>query len=149
MFQRSTPAAARPLFFESSFTLEEIEKEGISINKVLAKTVGLYRMDKSGLMFIKPDAEHAMAANKQYGILLNNWLLAYYPPAVHAVMTLDPITKQSVFKSNHVAAFPVLVNLTTGAWTTELDTPFAHNSPAKELLSQLHQFYGDAVPAPA
>jgi arylsulfatase A-like enzyme len=149
LFQRPAPRVARPLFFESSFTLEEIEKEGISINKVLAKTVGLYRMDKSGLMFIKSDAEHAMAANKQYGILLNNWLLAYYPPAIHAYMTLDPLTKQSAFKTNHVPAFPVLVNLTTGAWTTELDTPFAQNSPAKELLSQLHEFYGDAVPAPA
>jgi arylsulfatase A-like enzyme len=147
LFQQNTPLA-RPFFFESSFTLEEIEKEGISINKVLAKTVDLYRMDKqSGLVFLKPDAENAMSANKQYAILLNNWLLAYYPVAQHAYMELDPHTRQALFKTNNIAAFPVLVNLITGAWTTELNTPFAQNSPAKELLSQLHDFYGNAVPA--
>ncbi len=147
-YDQATPPA-RPLFLESSFTLEEIEKEGISINKVLAKTVDLYRMDKhSGLVFIKGNAERAMAANKQYAILLGNWLLAYYPVTEHQSLVFDKITQQMVFKKNIIPAFPVLVNLKTGAWTTELSTPFAQNSPARDLLAQLHDFYGDAVNLP-
>jgi hypothetical protein len=148
-FFNQTYPLARALFFESSFTLEEIEKEGISINKVLAKAVNLYRMDPhTGLLFFKNSAEHAMSINKQYAILQNNWLLAYYPPTEHPALVLDRLTNQMIVKKNSIPAFQVLVNLKTGAWTTEFSTPFAQNSPVKELAAQLHDFYGNAVSLP-
>jgi arylsulfatase A-like enzyme len=136
----------RPLFLESSFTMEEIEKKGISVNKVLAKAVNLYRLDKhTGLLFIKKDAEAAMDSNKQFAILADDWLLAYYPEAQHTGLVLDKPKQQMILQRSIVPPYTVLVNLKTGAWTTELDSQFAQNSPAKDLLSQLRNFYGDAI----
>ena len=137
--------ATRPLFFESSFTLEEIEKSGISVDKVLAKAIHLYRMDKQGLIFIKPDAEQAMAANKQYAILLGDWMLAFYPASERTSPAVEASTKNMIFKNNVAPAFMVLMNLKTGKWTTELDTDFAKNAPLDELQQQLLNFYGQVV----
>jgi hypothetical protein len=136
--------SARPLFFESSFTLEEIEKSGISLNKVLAKTIQLYRMDKHGLIFIKPNAEQAMVTNKQFAILQGDWMLAYYPAAEHLDSHFDPSNKL-IFKKNIIPPFMVLANVKTGKWTTELTTPFAQNAPTDQLMQQLHNFYGQVV----
>jgi hypothetical protein len=46
------------------------------------------------------------------------------------------------FKYYIFPAYEVLVNLQTGQWTTELNSPFATQSPAKFLKTQLQNFYG-------
>jgi arylsulfatase A-like enzyme len=135
----------RPLFFESSFTLEEIEKEGISVDKVLAKTVKLYRMDpKSGLVFIKKEAERGMNKNKQEGIIQGNWLLAQYPESTRWELLHDN-SKGINHQARIEPAYMVLVNLKTRDWTMELDSAFAKTAPLESLKEQLYGFYGKEI----
>ncbi len=135
----------RPLFLESSFTLEEIEKEGISAAKVLEKTAKLYRMDpKTGLVFIKRDAERGMNQNKQQAILQGDWLLAHLPEAAknRLVATKNGST---LYEAYIIPPRFVLINMKTKNWTLELDTHFAHTAPLQSLKNQLDKFYGAEV----
>jgi arylsulfatase A-like enzyme len=136
----------RPLFFETSFTIEEIEKEGISVDKVLAKTVQLYRMDpKTGLIFIKKDAEQSMDKNKQEAIMQGDWLLAQYPESIRTELSHNTNSVDSSYQIHAEPPYMVLVNLKTGQWTMELDNAFAKTAPLKSLKDQLYTFYGSEI----
>jgi hypothetical protein len=145
------PQSERPLFWESSFTLEEIEKQGISVEKVLAKTVKLYRMDpQSGLIFIKKDAEQGMGKNKQEAIIQGDWLLAQFPESARTEVIYTEPSQEGALHTRIEPRYMVLVNLKTGDWTLELDNAFARTAPLKSLREQLYAFYGaEIVPLPA
>jgi arylsulfatase A-like enzyme len=145
-FTSNTKIIPRTLYLESSFTLEEIEKEGISVSKVLEKTVKLYRMDKNtGLLFLKKNAIDGMTKNKQLAVMQGNWLLAHYPTSERPRMVFDPVTKNMTIKEVQQPARFVLVNLKTGAWTLELNTAFAHTAPLNSLFTALQGFYGSEI----
>jgi arylsulfatase A-like enzyme len=136
----------RPFFFESTFSLQEIEKEGISVERVLARAAKLYYMDpKDGLIFVKNSAEKAMSQNKQQGIMQGDWLLARFPSSEHTGLSAAGKSDELNFEQITQPAFMVLVNLKTHQWTTELDTPFAKSAPVPALMAELRQFYGDEV----
>jgi arylsulfatase A-like enzyme len=139
----------RPLFWESSFTLEEIEKQGISVEKVLAKTVKLYRMDaQSGLVFIKKEAEKGMDKNKQEAIIQGDWLLAQLPESARVEMIHSGTVQGASLHTRIDPGYMVLVNLKTGDWTLELDNTFARTAPLKSLREQLYAFYGTEIAPP-
>jgi arylsulfatase A-like enzyme len=139
--QKMADAKTRPFFLESSFTLEEIEQEGISVTKVLAKTVRLFRLDPSGLIFIKPAAERSMSRNKQVAIIQGDWMLAHYPSIAKFALVIDKKTQNMIYDTGIKPQYMVLLNLRTGKWTTELDSPFARTAPLASLTSQLKDFY--------
>jgi arylsulfatase A-like enzyme len=145
------PEGKRPFFWESSFTLEEIEKQGISVEKVLAKTVKLYRMDpQSGLVFIKKEAEKGMEKNKQEAIVQGDWLLAQFPESARTEMIHSGAPGAAALHTRINPAYMVLVNLRTGDWTLELNNAFASTAPLKSLREQLYAFYGaEIAPPPA
>jgi arylsulfatase A-like enzyme len=133
------PVTAQPrtFFLETSFTINEIERENISVDKVLQKALAYYQVDPlTGLISVKADAEKSMNRVKQFGILQGDWLYVQYP------LTRGLHFAHNTFESYVAPAYEVLVNLKTGIWTTELNTPFALASPARKLKLQLEAFYG-------
>lgn len=132
----------RPFYLETSYTIDEIEKEGISVQKVLEKSLQLYEMDpKTSLVFVNPVAEKSMNLNKEQAIIQGDWLLAHYPASERSRLSF---TSNGIEKYT-LPPFMVLVNLKTGKWTTELNTPFAKTAPLKSLHDQLYAFYGNEL----
>jgi hypothetical protein len=80
----------RSFYLETTFSIDEIEKEGISVEKVLNKTIQLYQVDlKNGLIFVKHSAEMSMNKNKERAILQGDWLLARYPSTQETSLVND------------------------------------------------------------
>jgi arylsulfatase A-like enzyme len=139
------PDNGRPLFLETTFTLEEIEREGISMEKVLEKTIRLIDIDQhTGLIYVKNADEKIMNKQKQLAILQGDWILARYPDSLRRHFEKDA-NNNMVFKDYTQPPYMVLVNLKTGQWTTEMDTPFAQAAPIAVLLAQLKSFYGSGM----
>jgi hypothetical protein len=40
---------------------------------------------------------------------------------------------------------PILINLVSGKWTNDLQSPFAKHSPALSMLAALKAFYGNEI----
>ncbi len=133
---------SRDLFFETSFTLGEIEKENINVSKVLEKTIQLYQINpKNGLIYVRHAAETRMNKEKQQGLLMGPWFLAHYPPSERESM--DNKTRQ--LHTFYQPGFLVLVNLQTGEWTTEMNSAFAKKAPSMLMLSKMKAFFGDEL----
>lgn len=134
----------RPLILESGYSPIEIESKDISVNHILSKEIGVYRIDpKNGLLFINPDAEQSMINKKQRAILLGDWLLARYPENSLTVLDRNPKhLDEMIFKSVAIPAYFILVNVKTGQWTIGLNSPLAKKAPRKELLNKFDEFYG-------
>jgi arylsulfatase A-like enzyme len=143
--QKPTLASAtRRFFLETTFSIDALEKETISVSDVLQKVVRLYEVNfKSGLVSIKLNDEKIMNHDKQFGILQGDWFLAKYPAFER--QRLVGTGQSTAFETYTQASYYILINLKSGAWTTELDTPFALNSPAQSLLRDLQAFYGDEL----
>lgn len=132
----------RALFMETGDSLSEIETDHIYVEKVLKKEIGIYQIDpKNGLLSMSPKAEDSLIKNKQFSIMLGNWLFASYPGSLQLTLAPDPATKKMVFKANPIPPYFVLVNLKTGQWTLDLNSSFANTAPLRELIQQFKQFY--------
>ncbi len=146
LFQQTptTTSQTRPFFLETTFSINAFEKEDISVSDVLQATTQLYELNfKSGLISIKLADEKFMNHAKQFGLVEGDWFLVKYPSFRR---------NRLVFKDNVPIAdnfvqppYYILINLKTGMWTTELDTPFALHSPVLSLLHDLRAFYGDEL----
>jgi arylsulfatase A-like enzyme len=114
----------RNIFLESDFSPEAIRSvypemrnlifEGVELFKIDPKTTRIYVRDGMGKMII---------ASKQYALVEQDWVLALYPQEKGKMI-------------------PVLVQLSTGKWTTNMSLAFAQSSPLKHMLYTLKQFYG-------
>jgi hypothetical protein len=136
---------ARHFFMETSYSIDEIEKETINVSAVLRKALKFYEINTTtGLIYIKPEAEKVMNYDKEFGVLQGDWLLAKYPQSERSRLTLAK-NHEMVNESYTLPSYFVLVNLKTGAWTTELNTTFARTAPVRELLQALHALYGEEL----
>ncbi len=137
----TTDNLSRPLFFETTFTMPEIEKNSIAVEKVVAKSIDLYQMhERSGLLYFNHDAEKEMTDAKQLGVLEGDWLLVRFPETKRGRLVFDHHGSAHM-ESFMSPSFLVLVNLKTGAWTTEMHSPFALNAPTNILLDKLNSFF--------
>lgn len=128
----------RPLFLETGYCISEIENKNIFIEQVVKHAIGAYQINpKTGLLFLKTEAEQSIIQSKQRAILLNNWLLARYPEKTHVQLV------SGNFKYSTSPAFFVIVNVRTGQWDIGLDTTLAKQAHANELLKNLNDFYAD------
>ncbi|MCD6039800.1 MAG: Arylsulfatase [Gammaproteobacteria bacterium] len=143
----------RVFYFETSFSIPEIETEHVSVENVLKKVIHLYEIDpKDGQVFFQPAAEHAMNYEKEHAIMKGEWYLACYPPSRVLKLTFPMRNKtnlaypQKMFiKASIISGYKVLVNLQTGQWTMNWDTPLALHAPLVELLNKLQGFYNDEI----
>ncbi len=136
----------RTLYLETSFSLPEIEKDGISVERVLNKSLKLFQMDpNTGLISIKRSAETGMNLNKQEAIIQGDWLLAQHPESERSRVKPDATHTHSIMVVERDPGFMVLVNLKTGDWTLELNRGFAKTAPVKILQNQLYSFYNKEI----
>lgn len=76
---------------------------------------------ESGQLQVKKKELATLDALKLYAVLQGNWVLALYPD-----------------DSGYI---PILLNLQDGKWSDNLNTDFAKNSPALNMLQELNRFY--------
>lgn len=142
-FLHNDRPVSRPLFIESGYTLTEIEKNDIFVAQVLKKTIGAYQINPdNGLVSLKNAAEKSLIQNKQYALLLDDWLLARYPATSRT--KLNPSKqdlKQLVFTTYYEPPFYVIANLKTQKWSIGLDSPIAKQAPLGKLRKLLEGFY--------
>ncbi len=135
-------SAKRPLFLESSLKISEIQKDNIDAATALKQSISYFQIDTAnGQIVLKKSMENNIIMNKQRAVLYDHWLLAYYPAAARAKIAYN---KNHVGRIKHYTfpSYAVLVNLNTGKWTTDLNSPFAATAPINKLTSLLEQFYG-------
>lgn len=117
----------RYLFAEIGFTPTSIKTTKISIPNAVLQSEDLFTIQPvTHRVIMKSKAVKDLLKTKQRAVYYQNWVLALYPKKNYQLM-------------------PVLVNRTTGQWTDDLSSPFAQQSPAKEMMRQLIKFYGAEV----
>lgn len=117
------PPSDRHLFFETGFSPDLILTEKMTMENLLDLGVRYYKIDaQTGRVFFKDSMTPLIIANKQRAVRYGDWLLAYYPNGLK-----------------------VLLNMKTGLWTDDLNTPFAKQSPLSKMQSALKAHYGEEL----
>lgn len=117
----------RHIFMESDFSPQAIRTVYPNVREALHEGIDLFQINPVNTRLILKDSMNLkIIKSKQYADLYGDWILALYPQSSQMRM-------------------PILVNLRNGKWTNDLQSSFALQSPAKQMLEQLHQFYGDEI----
>jgi arylsulfatase A-like enzyme len=117
----------RHIFIESDFTPQAIRTVYPEERQVLLEGVRLFQVDPiTTRLTVKNEMMRKIINSKQYADIYDGWILALYP-------------------QDKFSRMPILVNLRTGQWTNNLNSSFALDSPAREMLAQLKLFYEDEV----
>ncbi len=125
--QQSKLPKSRIIFLESDFSPQAIRSVHPETRNLVFEGIEFFRIDPATTrILVKDSMAKLIISSKQYAALEQGWILALYP---------RPDEKMT----------PVLVNLSTGEWTTDLSTAFAKNSPHRHLLSALKSFYGKEI----
>lgn len=157
----------RPIYFESAYSIYEMEQRDIVATKVLAQSLKLFYINPhSGAVTIYPPLMKVLLGNKQRAILQGDWLLVYYPQserfsfmeykkngkvdASTLDFTIHSYNKEGEevmygIKKHILQPYFVLVNVKTGKWTTSLDNPLTKGSPIAEMKQNLQEFFGDEM----
>ncbi|MCK4608532.1 MAG: sulfatase-like hydrolase/transferase [Gammaproteobacteria bacterium] len=168
---KTTADKLRALFFETGIWMPLISidelKQGTGTQYLNQRLNTLYGYDKKQqLIILKPASIKKLLKSKQRGILYGDWFLARYPKGDNITSTIVPkqypLThhcdlakptddnekgKLACYTFTTVAKpYYVLVNTKTGAWTMDLDSNFAKQSPAKLMLAKLKTLYGSEIP---
>lgn len=76
---------------------------------------------KTGLVHVREDVLQTLDAQKLYGLIEGDWVLALYPEDHHYLH--------------------IIQHLPDGRWTDDLDNDFAKDSPGLKMLKELREFY--------
>ncbi|WP_231861962.1 sulfatase-like hydrolase/transferase [Legionella hackeliae] len=113
-----------------AFLLESGELPNQIVSRDRAKVLGklLYEVNpKTNQLQLRRDKLPLLNALKLYAILDGDWLVALYPDDYQYIT--------------------VILRLSDGHWTDDLNSSFAQTSPAKPLLKELLQFYQEELSA--
>ncbi len=136
---------SRALFFESGYSITEIEKNNIDTKQVIEKSLAGYQINPhTALLSIIPSIERLYVQSKQRAILLDDWLMARIPANKEFKLAPGP-NHTLVFKAFMIPSYYVLVNVKTLEWTIGFSSPLAKKAPVKELLGRFRGFYGDEI----
>ncbi len=114
-------------FTESDFSPEAVRTVHPEEKKVLFEGIDYYRIDpKTTRILVRDSMMQMILSSKQFADYYDDWVLALYP-------------------QNKKIMLPVLVNLKTGYWTIDLNSPFAKNSPADRMLNAMKGFFGKDI----
>lgn len=114
----------QPIYLESDYTPEAIRTVYPETRSVMLEGIKLFQIDKtSTLLTVKPEMGEMIIQSKQFATIYDHWMLALYP-------------------QSNVTQMPILINLATGQWTNDLQSPLAQHSPASMMLKKLRTFYG-------
>ncbi|MES2217577.1 MAG: sulfatase-like hydrolase/transferase [Pseudomonadota bacterium] len=140
----------RDLYFETSSASFLGYPTEPAINTSLQVFINDYFFDKNNnAISIRAEAEDQMRRKKQRGVWSGNWLLAELPGLAHTRYTrlsMSPLN----FTIARVpgSSYMVLLEINTGKWTTELNSPWAATAPVKQLCDKLTGFYGSELQCP-
>jgi len=111
-------------FIESDFSPEAVRSVHPETRAVMFAGVKFFQINPNTTrLTIRQSMIDLIISSKQYADFHGSWVLALYPQTIHQMM-------------------PILVNLKTGEWTNNLQTAFARQAPAVQMLSALKRFYG-------
>jgi hypothetical protein len=109
---------------ERAFIMESGMLPNQFLTREKARTLGkkFFTIDPyNGQLHLRKDEIATLDAQKLYGIIEGNWVLALYP--------------------DDTGYIPITLHLSDGKWTDALNTDFAKQSPAIKMLNQLQEFY--------
>ena len=125
--QQLTVPAQPDFFTETDFTPEAVRSVNPETRKIIFEGIEYIQINPvSTRLSIRPSMVNLILSSKQYADFYGPWVLALYPQ-----------TRQSMT--------PVLVNLETGNWTTDLHTTFAKQAPIQHMLHAMEDFYGQDI----
>ncbi|HTM63297.1 MAG TPA: sulfatase-like hydrolase/transferase [Gammaproteobacteria bacterium] len=115
----------RHIFIESDYSPEAIRTVYPETRKVLLEGIQLFQINPATTRLTVKEKMGAMIIrSKQFADIYGAWMLALYPQADNSYTS-------------------ILVNLENGQWTNDLQSKFAKDSPAEQMLSALEKFYGN------
>lgn len=127
--KRSRVDKLRHIFIESDFSPEAIRTVYPDTRKVMLEGIQLFQIDpQTTRLVVKATMGEMIIHSKQFADIYREWMLALYP-------------------QNERYRMPILINLVSGEWTNDLNSIFALQSPAKEMLKALKLFYGNEINA--
>lgn len=111
------------IFLESDFSPAALHTVHPETKDLVFEGIELFRIDPlTTRLIVRAEMERMIIDSKQYADIYGDWVLALYPQGKSEVT-------------------PILVNLKTGNWTNNLQTTFAKDSPAEEMLVAMKAFY--------
>jgi arylsulfatase A-like enzyme len=124
---KATTSPPADFFMESDFSPAAIRSVHPELRTVMLEGLDFFHVDPhTTFLTVKKEMAAVIISSKQYADLYGEWELALYPQHLGTMM-------------------PILVNLHTGKWTNDLQTPFAQQSPATHMLQALRTFYGNNI----
>lgn len=112
------------IFIESDYSPASIRTVYPETRKVLLEGIQLFQIDPiSTRLSVKKSMGEMIMRSKQFADIYGDWMLALYP------QSLKDRT-------------PILINLKTGQWTSDMHSTFALRSPVNAMLAKLRLFYG-------
>lgn len=122
--QKEKNIPMRHILIESDYSPQSIKTVYPEVRKVVMEAIDLFEVDPHTMRLnIKQTLLDKIIKSKQLADIYGHWLVALYPQT-------DQIYQ------------PILVNLNTGAWTADLTTSFASDSPASDMIDRIKIFYG-------
>ncbi len=135
----------RAFYMETADTIADIESDKIFLSNVVKHAINMYEFDdKSGNLFINPIADALIVANKQRAVMLDDWILAQYPPETKYTLQAAAGDQFKV-KSTLMPAYYILANVKSGEWSIGTDTPLSRHAPLLALHNAFKHFYGDEI----
>lgn len=145
LFSKTMGDASRSLWLETGYKISAIETSNIHAAEVLQKGISIYQINKNGLLFVKPNAEHSIIKEKQRAILMGDWMLAYFPKNTGLRLVHKKNSTEMVFEQYTIPDFFVVANTRSGKWTIGFTSSLAKTAPIMELKKKFYGFYGDEV----
>jgi hypothetical protein len=127
----------RALFMETALSMSAITEQHISVPKVINTAAKMFQVDPAnGAISMKKAAIDSVNKSAEKAVLQGNWLLANLP----ATVRYKKVGKE--FIAYITPPQYILVDVSTGKWTAEMNTPLAASAPLPQLQDKLVAFYG-------
>ncbi len=125
--QRAKTYPARHIFMESDYTPAAIRTVYPKLLDAVRESVVMFQIDqKTTRVTMREELSGVVLGSKQYADIYGEWMLALYP-------------------QDQDYRLPILINLNSGQWTTDLSSQFAQQSPAQLMLGELRAFYQQEI----
>lgn len=136
-------SALRPIYLESGYTPDAINNEKVDMNAVLRATITQFEINPhTDVVSMTPMAAAISIHQKQRAILFGDWMLAYFPASQKNKVECVKKNGHCQLVSYPFPSYTILMQLSTGKWTTDLKHPFASTAPLKLLTEKMYRFYG-------
>jgi arylsulfatase A-like enzyme len=140
-----TANVSRDLYFETSGPSFLGYPTEPALTESLESFIENYNFDHiNNAIVIKPVTAQQTMSRKQRAVLAGNWLLVELP-GLTPMKVIRQGNGQFAMLRQYNPSFMVLLEISTGKWTTELNSAWAAAAPVKELCAKLTRYYGSEL----